>query len=309
MHARPAAIATVTCAVVAALAAPLHGQRGPIPAPMVREGVTEKISDHVFVIPDASMVLVPNVAIVVGSRATLVIDTGLGARNGEVVVGEVAKVSKNGELYLATTHIHPEHDLGAQAFPASTKMVRSNDQVKEIAADALQTAKRFAGFSPAVGELLQGAEFRKADVVFDKEQVIDLGGVRVRLIALGFNHTAGDTAFFVEPDAILVSGDVAMSALPAVGAESRISTWLASMDRFETLQPKRIVPSHGPMGDLAFVTNYRAYLTAVRERAVAHKKAGKSLDDTVKLVQDELQAKYDRNRMAGAIRAAYNEAP
>ena len=309
MHARPAAIAVATCAVSAAIAATLHGQRGPIPAPMVREGVTEKISDHVFVIPDASVVLVPNVAIVVGSRATFVIDTGLGARNGEVVVREVAKVSKNGELYLATTHIHPEHDLGAQAFPASTKMVRSNDQVKEIAADALQTAKRFAGFSPAVGELLQGAEFRKADVVFDKEQVIDLGGVRVRLIAMGFNHTAGDTAFFVEPDAILVSGDVAMSALPAVGAESRISTWLASMDRFEKLQPKRIVPSHGPMGELAFVSNYRAYLTAVRERTVAHKKAGKSLDDTVKLVQDELQAKYDRNRMAGAIRAAYAETP
>jgi hypothetical protein len=29
----------------------------------------------------------------------------------------------------------------------------------------------------------------------------------------------------------------------------------------------------------------------------------------VKLVQDELQSRYDRNRMAGAIRAAYNEAP
>ena len=53
----------------------------------------------------------------------------------------------------------------------------------------LQTAKRFAGFSPAVAELLQGADFRKADIVFDKEQVIDLGGVRVRAIAMGFNHT------------------------------------------------------------------------------------------------------------------------
>src|SRR5262245_27345735 len=125
MHARLAARAIAPCAVIVALAATLHGQRGPIPAPMIREGVTEKISDHVFVIPDASVVLVPNVAIVVGSRATFVIDTGLGARNGEVVVREVAKVSKNGELYLATTHIHPEHDLGAQAFPASTKMVRS----------------------------------------------------------------------------------------------------------------------------------------------------------------------------------------
>ena len=297
----------LVCALTATAVNVASAQRGPIPAPIIREGVTEKISDHVYVIPDNSAPLIPNVAIVVGTRATLVVDTGLGARNGEVILREVAKISKNSELYLATTHIHPEHDLGAHAFPASTKMVRSNDQVKEIAADNLETAKRFAGFSPAVGELLQGAEFRKADIVFDKEHMLDLGGVRVRLMAMGFNHTAGDTVFFVEPDSILVSGDVAMSALPAIGANSRISTWLASMDRFEKLQPKRIVPSHGPMGDLSFVTNYRAFLTAVRERTIAHKKEGKNVDDTIKLVQDELGGKYDRNRMAGAIRVAYNE--
>jgi glyoxylase-like metal-dependent hydrolase (beta-lactamase superfamily II) len=205
--------------------------------------------------------------------------------------------------------VHPEHDLGAHGFPTNTKMVRSNDQVKEIAADGLQTAQRFAGFSPAVAEMLKGAEFRKADVTFDKEQVVDLGGVRVRAMAMGFNHTAGDTAFFVEPDGVLISGDVAMSTLPGVGANSRITTWLTSMDRFEKLQPQRIVPSHGPMGDISFVTNNRTYLTTVRDRAVALKKEGKSLDDTVKLVQDELGGKYDRNRMAGAIRVAYNEAP
>jgi glyoxylase-like metal-dependent hydrolase (beta-lactamase superfamily II) len=297
----------VACALTGAAASVASAQRGPIAAPMVREGVTEKIADHVYVIPDASAVLVPNVAIIVGSRATLVIDTGLGAKNGEAILREVSKVRKNSELYLATTHIHPEHDLGAHAFPATTKMVRSQDQVKEIAEDNLQTAKRFAGFSPAVGELLQGAEFRKANIVFDKQQVFDLGGVRVQAIAMGLNHTRGDTAFFVEPDRILVSGDVAMSALPAVGAESRVSTWLASMELFEKLQPKRIVPSHGPMGDISFVTNYRSYLTAVRDRTLAHKKEGNSLDDTIKLVQDELGGKYDRNRMAGAIRAAYNE--
>ena len=294
-------------ALLVTLVGTLHAQRGSLPNPMVKEGTTQKISDHVYVIPDESVVLVPNVAIVVGSEGTLVVDTGIGARNGEIVLRETKKVSKNSELYLATTHIHPEHDLGAQAFPANTKMVRSNDQVKEIAADKLETAKRFAGFSPAVGELLQGAEFRKADIVFDQERVLDLGGVRVRIMAMGDNHTPGDTAFFIEPDAILVSGDVAMSALPAIGAESRISTWLTSMDRFEKLKPKRIVPSHGPMGDIAFVTNYRSYLTDVRDRTRAQKKAGKNLDDTIKLVQDELGSKYDRNRMAGAIRVAYNE--
>jgi glyoxylase-like metal-dependent hydrolase (beta-lactamase superfamily II) len=299
----------MACALTVPAVTVASAQRGPIPTPIIREGVTEKISDHVYVIPDNSAPLIPNVTIVVGNRATLVVDTGIGAPNGEVILREVAKISKNGELYLATTHIHPEHDLGAHAFPANTKMVRSNDQVKEIAADKLETAKRFAGFSPAVGELLQGADFRKADIVFDKEQNVDLGGVRVRLMAMGFNHTLGDTAFFVEPDRILVSGDVAMSALPAIGADSRMSTWLTSMDRFEKLEPKRIVPSHGPMGDISFVTNYRGYLTAVRERTVAHKKEGKSLDDTIKLVQDELGGKYDRNRMAGAIRVAYNEVP
>jgi glyoxylase-like metal-dependent hydrolase (beta-lactamase superfamily II) len=283
-------------------------QRGPIPTPLIKEGVTEKITDHVYVIPDGSAPLIPNVSIIVGSRATFVVDTGIGARNADVILREVAKVSKNSELYLATTHVHPEHDLGAHGFPANTQMIRSNDQVKEIAADGLQTAQRFAGFSPDVAEMLKGAEFRKADITFDNEQVVDLGGVRIRAMAMGFNHTAGDTAFFVEPDGVLISGDVVMSVLPGVGPNSRITTWLASMDRFEKLQPKRIVPSHGPMGDLSFVTNNRTFLMTVRNRAAALKKEGKSVDETVKLLQDELGGKYDRNRMVGAIRVAYSEA-
>ena len=46
----------------------------PAPDPLVRESVTEKIGDHTYVIPDANVSLVPNVGIVAGSRATLVID-------------------------------------------------------------------------------------------------------------------------------------------------------------------------------------------------------------------------------------------
>ena len=301
---------TTVCAVAVGLATAVSAQRGPQQPPMVKEGVTEKISDHVFVIPDANVGLVPNVAIIVGTRGAFVVDTGLGARNGQAILREVAKVNRTTELYLATTHVHPEHDLGAHAFPANARMIRSRDQVAEIADTGLETAKRFASFSPLTAELLEGAEFRKADTVFEKEHTVDLGGVRVRLMAMGSNHTRGDTAFFVEPDGILVSGDVVMTALPGFGSpSSRLSTWLASLDRFESLKPKRIVPSHGPMGDASMITNYRTFLTTVRDRAVALKKEGRSLDDTVKLVQDELQGRYDRNRMAGAIRAAYNEAP
>jgi glyoxylase-like metal-dependent hydrolase (beta-lactamase superfamily II) len=89
-----------------------------------------------------------------------------------------------------------------------------------------------------------------------------------------------------------------------------LSNWLQSLDRLEKLQPKRIVPSHGAMGDASMITNYRTFLTTVRTRAAALKKEGKTLDEAVKTIQTELQATYSPpNRMVSAIRAAYNEAP
>jgi glyoxylase-like metal-dependent hydrolase (beta-lactamase superfamily II) len=219
------------------------------------------------------------------------------------------KVSKTPDLYLASTHIHPEHDLGAGGFPPHTKMIRSKAQVDEIASAGLAQAERFASFSPLNEELLKGAEFRKADVTYDQEHIVDLGGVRVRVMAMGYNHTRGDQAFFVEPDGILFTGDVAMSALPNIG-QARSATWLASMDRFEKLQPKRIVPSHGRMGEgLEFVTLYRTFIRDVQTRVAAQKKQSKSVEDTVAAVTAELQEKYPTagQRLGGAIRAIYAE--
>jgi glyoxylase-like metal-dependent hydrolase (beta-lactamase superfamily II) len=278
--------------------------------PLVRENATEKISEHVYVIPDNNVGMVPNVGIIVGTRGTLVVDTGLGPRNGQTIVREMQKVSKTPELYLASTHVHPEHDLGAGGFPAHTKMIRSQAQVKEIADTGLEMAKRFSGFSPLNAELLKDVQFRQADITFDQEHVLDLGNVRVRIVALGYNHTRGDQGFFVEPDAVLFSGDVVMTALPNVGG-STIRQWLSSQQRFEKLQPKRIVPSHGPMGDMSMIANTRTFLQTVQRRVAELKKQGKTLDETTAAVTMELQDKYPGagGRLTGTIRAAYNETP
>jgi len=55
------------------------------------------------------------------------------------------------------------------------------------------------------------------------------------------------------------------------------------------------------------VANYRTFLTTVADRVRALKMQGKSLDETVQTLQTELQGRYDRQRMTGAIRAAYAE--
>lgn len=83
--------------------------------PLVKEGKTVKISPHVYVIPDEQVPMVPNVGIVVGSRATLVVDPGMGPRSGEAVMRETAKVSRNATLYVVNTHFHPEHTTALKA--------------------------------------------------------------------------------------------------------------------------------------------------------------------------------------------------
>src|SRR6185295_12906917 len=173
----------VALIVSAMIAVPVFSQQ-PAPASLVREDVTEKLTDHVWAIPDGSASLVPNVGIVVGRKAVLVIETGMGARNAETVLREVAKVGSGKPIYLVTTHVHPEHDMGAHAFPKDSKLIRSKDQIEDIAAGAgMNLVPVFAQRSALNVELLEGAHHRDADIVFDKEYTLDLGGLKAKLYA------------------------------------------------------------------------------------------------------------------------------
>jgi glyoxylase-like metal-dependent hydrolase (beta-lactamase superfamily II) len=107
------------------------------------------VSDHVYVIPGW-----PNIAIVVGARGTLVVDTGLGPRNGMTVLRQVEKLAKSPNLYLTTTHFHAEHSSGAQAFPARTVVIRPAIQQQEMDRRNTEFVNMFRGLSPQMKELL-----------------------------------------------------------------------------------------------------------------------------------------------------------
>ena len=93
----------------------------------IPENAVTQVSEHVYAI-----VGWPNVGIVVGNRATLVIDTGMGARNGAIVAREAEKLAKAPNLYVTTTHFHPEHAMGVQAFPARMILIRPAVQQEEM---------------------------------------------------------------------------------------------------------------------------------------------------------------------------------
>ena len=300
-----------------ALAVPLAfalAQPAPPPDPLVKEGVTMKVAEHTFVIPDGNVGLVPNVGIVVGSRATLVVDPGLGKRNGETVLREVAKVSRNTELYIASTHFHAEHTTGYLAFPASAKYVSSRVQEAEFAQGGAAQIQAFSNRSPMTAELLRGATGRPVDVPFDRDYTLDLGGVRVRFLVVGPTHTRGDTALLVEGDGVLFAGDVVMNqSFLAAGAATSMKAWLAAFDTFDQMRLRTIVPSHGAVGDASLIAANRAVMTAVQARARELKAQGHSADEVAAAVQKEMEARHPgwprANGVAAAARAAYAEVP
>lgn len=289
------------------------------PPPLIKQDARVSLAPHSFTILDDNVSFVPNVGIVVGSRATLVIDTGLGERNGAVVLGEARRVSDNTEFYVAATHFHPEHDLGATAFPPNAKILRWVVQQQDADELGAEMNRRFASFSPVVAELLQGARFRDADVIIEDGVTLDLGGVHVRVWGVGPTHTRGDTAFFVVEDRVLFAGDVVMPVFPSVSGQSgSIAKWIANMDAFEALNPAVVVPAHGRTGDVSMIRRMREYLRAVQSEVAAAKRGGATVEQAVERLAGALAARFPdlapangspAGRINAAIQAAYREAP
>lgn len=147
-----------------------------------------KVSEHVWTIFGF-----PNVAIIVGNRATLVVDTGLGPRNGATIARVAAKLAPgNQKLFLTTTHFHPEHAAGDAGFPPGTILIRDAVQQREMELHGKEMVDMFAGRSALQKELLANATLRTPDITFDTEAKIDLGDVAARLLWFGGAHTKGD---------------------------------------------------------------------------------------------------------------------
>lgn len=288
----------------------LFQQPAQAPLPLIRENATIRVSEHVYVIPDGNVGAVPNVGIVVGSKATLVIDTGLGPRNGQTVLREVGKVSRNADLYIVGTHFHAEHILGESVFPSTAKVIRARAQQQDI--DEFGVTPNFATRSPAMADLVKDAQFRRADEIFDSEKTIDLGGVRARLHWYGSTHTNGDTLIFIEGDNVLFAGDVIMNRrfLGFNSPRSSVQAWIQSLDNVAPLHPTVIVPSHGEMGDGSLIEKNRTYLRALQARAAELKHAGKTVDETADAIAAEFKSKYPdwTGNASAAARIAYNEA-
>ena len=284
---------------------------GQQPAPQgVPEDAVQRVADHVYAILGF-----PNIGIIVGDRATLVVDTGMGRPNGAIVAREAAKLAKGGALYLTTTHFHPEHASGAQAFPPGTVLIRPVVQQQEMEKHGAEFIQMFSSRSALFREQLKDVKPRPPDILFDREMTLDLGGATAHLMWFGPGHTRGDELIFIEPDRTLLPGDIVENKLvPAMpNDDSSPKGWLALLDKIGPLQPIHIVPDHGALGDGSLIAQERGFLEDLQSRALDLKRQGIAADDAGKLLAAELKTKYpdwgSTGGIANVVRRVYAENP
>jgi glyoxylase-like metal-dependent hydrolase (beta-lactamase superfamily II) len=228
------------------------------------------------------------------------------------VAREALKLSPKGnKLYLTTTHFHPEHASGQVGCPAGTIVIRPKVQQAELERDGPRMLGFFSNLSPQIKGLLEGAGTGNADVLYDREHSLDLGGVHVRLYWFGHAHTEGDEIIMVDEDSLMFTGDIVQDRISPNFTCDACSPrqWIAVIDQVAPLKPRLVAPDHGPLGDGALIGKERAFLAELQDRVVMLKSQGKSADEAGKIIQAEFQAKHPEwgglNNIPTSVKHAY----
>jgi glyoxylase-like metal-dependent hydrolase (beta-lactamase superfamily II) len=267
------------------------------PPPPVVEKDPREVADGVYVIPDGRVPLVPNVGIVVGDRAALVIDTGMGPRNGATVRSHADRLAAGRQMFLTLTHFHPEHGYGAQAFAGDAVTVYNRAQLDELRAKGAGYVELFKTFGAPVAAELEGVELVEPEIVYDGTAELELGGSRALLRDWGRAHTLGDQTVFLPEQRVLFTGDLVEERcfaifpwFPPDDVDVDGHRWIEVLEELERLDPAIVVPGHGDVGGPELIATAREYLELLRDETARLADEGAT--------EDDLAAELDRSLRA-----------
>jgi glyoxylase-like metal-dependent hydrolase (beta-lactamase superfamily II) len=262
--------------------------------PVVKTSAIGEVADGVWVIPDSDYIpMVPNIGIIVGSRATLVIDTGLGTENAQNVLDEARRLSGGRPLFLTLTHFHPEHGYGANVFADHATIVYNEAQWAELQEKGEAYSQLFREGSPDVVPLLEGVEFIAPHIRYSGTISFDLGGgLVVECHEHGGGHSKGDQIILVRGSTeVLFAGDLVEDRYFGVipDDDSHVYPWIDRLRELEAYGAPVVVPGHGLTGGPELISDYRAVFDlAVRRMIELRTEGGHSEEEMVETVNAEL---------------------
>lgn len=183
---------------------------------------------------------------------------------------------------VVNTHANGDHCWGNQLL-RGTRIVGSRATAEEmregvqpgLLASLVRQGEAAGPAGEFFSEVFRPFDFTEIVVVppettFDGELVLHVGERELRLLEVGPAHTLGDTMAWLPSERVLFTGDIVFNGSHPVVWAGPVSNWVAALERIIALQPKVLVPGHGPIGDLQVAATLKSYFEVlsreVRER-------------------------------------------
>ena len=213
-----------------------------------------------------------NAGIITGDETTLVIDTGANRLAAQTLYGYASAARPGNRLQVINTEKHFDHIGGNSFFREQGVDIWGHFGIarspQEFQAELAEfnslipnPARRLAG-EEAV--FFFGTECANPNRRIDADTRLDLGGCEVDIL-LTPGHTPANISVWLPNERVLFTGDCLIAKyLPNLdaGRPSDWRTWLASLDRLESLDAQVVMAGHGPV---ARGPEVRAMIARVRE--------------------------------------------
>jgi glyoxylase-like metal-dependent hydrolase (beta-lactamase superfamily II) len=260
----------------------------------------------------------------------IVIDTQSDLAHAEEMIRLFSTVWTGMPKRVVLTHEDGDHVWGNQLFKGAEIIAHRSvpEQMKKVAEpkesqELLHGAGHFLkkhilklihpGIASAGKQLLEDYDFDGLELVFpttlfDDNYTIDLDGKEVQLIYVGPCHQVGDVIVHVPSEGVIFAGDIIFKNCTPMGWTGSYDKFFKALDLITQLNPKVIVPGHGPLCGLEGVKEMRDYLQYVRNESKKHFDNGLSALEAAKKIDFGPSAEWKAPaRLYMNVERAYRE--
>ncbi len=303
-------------------ATPEPARVNPAPAKVPYTRGLHEVGDKVWAwtLPDGGFGW-SNAGLVSGDGASLLVDTLFDLALTREMLAAMRPFTSSAPITDALiTHSNGDHTHGNQLLDASVRIIAAKDTAEEIAhgmAPEMLTMVQNTDLGPIATKFVRdrfghfdfsGIRLRNADLTFDRELTIDVGGRRVDLLNLGPAHTAADSVVHVPDAGVLFGGDLLFIGCTPIVWAGPIANWVAACDAMIALDAPIVVPGHGPVTDPDGIRAVRGYLTHVSEQAEAAHRKGLSWSEAAEGIDlGEYATWLDAERVVVNVYQRYRE--
>ena len=207
----------------------------------------KKLSEHIWYMPFEEERDRPNLAYVKGSKRSLAVDAG----HSESHIREFYDLLKKEGLPLPSltviTHWHWDHTFAMHAVNGLTLANKTTNGYLLECMKKIETngPDEFLNLYDSIRKEYEGGKeviVVPADIVYEGDMTIDLGGCTVKLFQTQAPHTDDSTLVYVCEDQTLFVGDATCSQLPNGMKDAKLAKALA--DKIRQIDPKTCVEGH-----------------------------------------------------------------